>query len=109
MHGHEAQACESITHKNALYDDLHGFAESLTERFESLTGMMIGENRKTLIDRLTVHLISAYHRLKNNIQYHNPLLESIKTKYQNLFYITQAAVQSQEDRLQAHFSDDEIA
>lgn len=105
----KAQACESITHKNALYDDLHGFAESLTERFESLTGMMIGENRKTLIDRLTVHLISAYHRLKNNIQYHNPLLESIKTKYQNLFYITQAAVQSQEDRLQAHFSDDEIA
>ena len=105
----KAQACESITHKTALYDDLHDFADSLTERFESLTGVMIGENRKTLIDRLTVHLISAYHRLKNNIQYHNPILDSIKTKYQNLFYITQAAVQSQEHLWQAHFSDDEVA
>lgn len=103
------QACESITQKNALYDELHRFAESLTERFESLTGMTIGENRKTLIDRLTVHLISAYHRLKNNIQYHNPMLDNIKKEYQNLFYITQAAVRSQESLWQAHFSDDEIA
>ena len=103
------QACASITQKTALYDKLHKSAESLTERFESLTGMTIGENRKMLIDRLTVHLISAYHRLRNHIQYHNPMLDSIKKEYRNLFYITQAAVRSQENLWQAHFSDDEIA
>ncbi|WP_353886355.1 PRD domain-containing protein [uncultured Mitsuokella sp.] len=30
------------------------------------------------MDRLAVHLISAYHRLQNGIRYQNPMLSKIK-------------------------------
>lgn len=103
------QAVISVSQKDALYDSLHIFAEHLVHRFASLSGLDITQDRKGLVDRLTVHLISAYHRLQNGIRYQNPMLSKIKQDYQSLFYLTKAAVKSQEYLWHADFSDDEIA
>lgn len=103
------QAVTSVSQKDALYGSLHIFAEHLANRFASLSGLDITQDRKGLVDRLTVHLISAYHRLQNGIRYQNPMLSKIKQDYQSLFYLTKAAVKSQEYLWHADFSDDEIA
>ena len=103
------QAVISVSQKDALYGSLHIFAEHLVNRFASLSGLDIAQDRKGLVDRLTVHLISAYHRLQNGIRYQNPMLSKIKQDYQSLFYLTKAAVKSQEYLWHADFSDDEIA
>lgn len=103
------QAVISVSQKDALYGSLHIFAEHLANRFASLSGLDITQDRKGLVDRLTVHLISAYHRLQNGIRYQNPMLSKIKQDYQSLFYLTKAAVKSQEYLWHADFSDDEIA
>lgn len=103
------QAVISVSQKDALYGSLHIFAEHLVNRFASLSGLDITQDRKGLVDRLTVHLISAYHRLQNGIRYQNPMLSKIKQDYQSLFYLTKAAVKSQEYLWHADFSDDEIA
>lgn len=103
------QAVTSVSQKDALYDKLHNFADHLASRFASLSGLDITQDRKGLVNRLTVHLISAYHRLQNGIRYHNPMLSKIRQDYQSLFYLTKAAVKSQEYLWHADFSDDEIA
>ena len=103
------QAVTSVSQKDALYDNLHNFADHLASRFASLSGLDITQDRKGLVDRLTVHLISAYHRLQNGICYHNPMLSKIRQDYQSLFYLTKTAVKSQEYLWHADFSDDEIA
>ena len=103
------QAVTSVSQKDALYDSLHHFADHLASRFASLSGLDITQEQKVLVDRLTVHLISAYHRLQNGIRYHNPMLSKIKQDYQSLFYLTKTAVKSQEYLWHADFSDDEIA
>lgn len=103
------QAVTSVSQKDALYGNLHNFADHLASRFASLSGLDITQDQKGLVDRLTVHLISAYHRLQNGIRYHNPMLAKIKQDYQSLFYLTKTAVKSQEYLWHADFSDDEIA
>lgn len=103
------QAITSISKKDALYDSLHNFADHLANRFASLSGLDIAQDRQVLVNQMTVHLISAYHRLQNGICYHNPMLSKIKQDYQNLFHLTKAAVKSLEYLWHADFSDDEIA
>ncbi len=107
MHLH---AYASVERKDALYDRLHAFAAALGARFESLSGLALDAGPGgDLTDRLTVHLLSAYHRLQNGIRYRNPMLADIRQEYRSLFNLTKMTVQSQERSLGVTFSDDEIA
>ena len=106
MHMH---AFASIEQKDELYGKLHQFARTLRERFESLSGLVLDDDRQELEDRLTVHLLSAYHRLQNGIRYHNPMLAEIEQAYRSLFQLTKITVKSQERSLDVTFTDDEIA
>ena len=106
MHMH---AFASIEQKDELYGKLHQFARTLRERFESLSGLVLDDDRQELEDRLTVHLLSAYHRLQNGIRYHNPMLAEIEQAYRSLFQLTKITVKSQERSVDVTFTDDEIA
>lgn len=99
----------AVKHTDALYQKLYASSQELVKSFSSISGLTIEIDEHLLLDSLTVHLISAYHRLKNNVRYHNPLLAKIKSEHSNLFYITKTAVHVLEKDLQLHFSDDETA
>jgi transcriptional antiterminator/mannitol/fructose-specific phosphotransferase system IIA component (Ntr-type) len=97
-----------VNQSDPLYHQLHDYASQLARQFEAISGLKISFDRKLLIDSLTVHLISVYHRSRNGIRYHNPLLEKLKADYSNLFYITKTALKTQVSLLPITFSDDEI-
>lgn len=98
-----------VNHADPLYQKLYASSQKLAQSFSSISGLSLATEEHVLLDGLTIHLISAYHRLKNHVHYHNPLLEKIKGDYKNLFYITKTAVHTLEKDLDLHFSDDETA
>lgn len=94
-------------HEN--YEDLHRIAEEMTEQFFGLSGFEPGSNHLLMIDSLAVHLVSAWHRLTAGVNYHNPMLEQIKSRYQNLFVISKAASRPFAEYLGRELPEDELA
>jgi len=101
-------AFSKVSH-NAHYAELHKIAEEMTEQFFSLSGFEPGSNHKVIMDSLAVHLVSAWQRLTAGVRYHNPMLEQIKSQYQNLFVISRASARPFADYLGCELPEDELA
>ena len=67
------------------------------------------KNRKELEQNLFIHLKPAYYRIKYGITWSNPLAESVKETYSDLFVLTKKVMHHFEYFLQKPVSDDEIA
>lgn len=102
-------AFSKINDKTQFYKKMHKIAENMTNQFFLISGLMPGIHHHMIIDSLTVHLVSVYHRITTGLKYHNPSLARIKTSYRNLFIISRAAAQPLIDYLGKPVSDDEIA
>lgn len=59
-------------------------AKALIQEMERLTGEPLGKNH-SLYEGLVAHLEPALYRLSENMRIHNPLMESIKENYADLF------------------------
>ncbi|WP_050615511.1 BglG family transcription antiterminator [Bacillus testis] len=66
-------------------------------------------NRHELEQNLLLHLKPAYFRIKYGIDWSNPLSETVKSTYKDLFILTQKVVHHFEYFLGQPVSDDEIA
>jgi len=102
-------AFSRLNKQSARYDSLHDLAKQMTEQFFMISGFTPGLNHQMMLDSLTVHLVSAWHRLSAGIRYHNPLLGKIKEEYPNLFVISRAAARPMEDYMGRKLPEDEIA
>lgn len=67
------------------------------------------QERELLEQDLITHLKPAYYRIKYGLDVDNPLGESIKEKYKELFILTKKVVHHLEDSVNKKVSDDEIA
>ena len=101
-----------FSHMNSnteLYDTMHQIAEAMTDQFFLISGLRPSIHHPMMVDSLAVHLVSLCHRVSAGMDYHNPLLEQIRTSYQNLFMISRVAAQPLTDYLGKRLSDDEVA
>jgi transcriptional antiterminator/mannitol/fructose-specific phosphotransferase system IIA component (Ntr-type) len=94
---------------NELYETMHQIAGAMTDQFFLISGLRPGIHHLMMVDSLAVHLVSLCHRVEAGMRYHNPLLEQIRTSYQNLFMISRVAAQPLTDYLGQRLSDDEVA
>lgn len=93
---------------DSLTERAHDLAELLADSFESVACVQIS-NRAGLVNALEAHLKTSLYRYHYGIQIGNPLLDSIRTEYSNLFAITKAACHGLEAELACPIQDDEIA
>lgn len=102
-------AFSRMNSNNELYATMHRIAGAMTDQFFLISGLRPGIHHPMLVDSLAVHLVSLCHRVAAGMRYHNPLLEQIRTSYQNLFMISRVAAQPLTEYLGQHLSDDEVA
>ena len=103
------QAFQHIDENNPLAKQLSAVASQVIHRFNDFASVGLPADNGPLVHNLTVHLVSTYYRLHYQIAYTNPLLERIKTGYQETFELTKAAVQPFEQFADHKLSDDEVA
>ncbi|WP_426366687.1 BglG family transcription antiterminator [Mammaliicoccus lentus] len=75
--------------------------------FEEITGSTV-KNKNTVMQNLYQHLIPTYYRLLFNIPITNPLLQTIKKEYENVFIIVGKIMYPVEDILNYLLPDEEI-
>lgn len=92
-----------------LIKTLKPITNAIIQRFNEVAGVSINPNENSLVNNLTVHLLSTYYRVKFNIHYRHPSLKQIKEGYQETFDLTKLAVHPFESFLKKELSDDEIA
>lgn len=83
-------------------------ASMLVRSFEEISGIRYGDQRE-IIKALASHLKTSLYRYRYGIQLGNPLLESIRTEYKELFELTKAAFLRISDEIGFHVADAEIA
>ena len=83
-------------------------AEQLVQSFERVSGIQYQEKTE-IIQAITAHLMTSMYRFKYGIQLGNPLLESIKNEYSELFELTKKALKDVQGELGIDISDAEIA
>ena len=83
-------------------------ASMLVKSFEEISGIRYGD-QKEIIRALASHLQTSLYRYRYGIQLGNPMLESIRTEYKELFELTKAAFLKISDDIGFHVADAEIA
>lgn len=103
------QAFQHIDENNPMAKQLAKVASQVIRRFNDFASVGLPTENGPLVHNLTIHLVSTYYRLHYQIAYTNPLLDKIKTGYQETFELTKAAVRPFEQFADQKLSDDEVA
>lgn len=88
--------------------ETYEIARSLVHEFEQLTFIYF-DQEEDLIDAINAHLKTSLYRYRYGIQLGNPMLDSIKTEYEELFELTKKSCGFMEKRLGCLISDAEVA
>lgn len=83
-------------------------AVRLVDQFEAISEIKY-DHKSELIQALSAHLKTSLYRYRYGIQLGNPMLESIKTEYAELFKLTKSAFQHIRNEIGFDISDAEIA
>src|SRR5699024_6537037 len=94
---------DAFPHKNQLLKAIN----HVIINFEELTNSMI-ETKSIVSQNLYNHLVPTYYRLLFNIPITNPLLETIKREYEDIFIIVEKILYPVEDVLNYLLPDEEI-
>lgn len=89
-------------------DETYEYAKTLVENFEN-TSCIYFDKKEELIQAINAHLKLSLYRYRYGIQLGNPLLDSIKTEYRDLFDLTQKACGYLEEKLECYISEAEVA
>ena len=84
------------------------YAQDLVNEFERLSCIYFNR-REELIQAINAHLKTSLYRYKYGIQLGNPLLDSIKTEYDELFELTRKSCSRLENEMGCLISDAEVA
>lgn len=82
-------------------------AKKIINNFENYSGYNINDD-EVLINSIATHLKPAIHRIENNMNIRNPLIESIKENYPIIFLYTKKAVEEVIAEKNLKFNEDEI-
>ncbi|WP_442951678.1 BglG family transcription antiterminator [Paenibacillus sp. GYB003] len=97
---------ESAAHGEAAA--LKALTGRIVDRFEQLACVFF-ERRAELEEQLFLHIKPAYYRIKYGFEVEHPLLDTMRTKYRELFELTRKAVQPLEHMIGRAVGDDETA
>lgn len=89
-------------------DKTYEFAKSLVHEFERISYVFYDQEDE-LINAINAHLKTSLYRFKYGIQLGNPMLDNIKTEYEELFELTKRACKTLEKDLDCLISDAEVA
>lgn len=103
------QAFQHVNQENPLVKKLYPITVRMIERFNEISGAELQVTEGTLVQNLSVHMVSTYYRCMYGIKYHNPLLKQIQTDYRESFELTRKAVEPFITFTGKPLSDDEIA
>ncbi|GAA3411171.1 BglG family transcription antiterminator [Paenibacillus hodogayensis] len=67
------------------------------------------ERRGEMEEQLYLHVKPAYYRIKYGLEVEHPLLDTMRSKYREIFELTRKAVQPLEEKLKRSVNDDETA
>lgn len=84
------------------------FAKALVHEFERISYVFY-DREEELINAINAHLKTSLYRFKYGIQLGNPMLNNIKTEYEELFELTKRACKILESDLDSLISDAEVA
>lgn len=88
--------------------ETYEIAKHFVQEFEQLSCICFHQ-KEGLIHAINAHLKTSFYRYRYGIQLGNPMLDSIKTEYEDLFELTKQSCRYLEERLGAHISDAEVA
>lgn len=83
-------------------------AKNLVKEFERISYFYY-DKEEELINAISAHLKTSLYRYRYGIQLGNPMLDSIKTEYSDLFNLTKKACLTLEKQLDVLISDAEVA
>lgn len=89
-------------------DKTYEIAKSLVHEFERISYIFY-DREEELINAINAHLKTSLYRFKYGIQLGNPMLDNIKTEYEELFELTKRACKILEKDLDSLISDAEVA
>lgn len=89
-------------------DKTYKFAKALVHEFERISYVFY-DREEELINAINAHLKTSLYRFKYGIQLGNPMLNNIKTEYEELFELTKRACKILENDLDSLISDAEVA
>ncbi|MBB6453702.1 mannitol operon transcriptional antiterminator [Salirhabdus euzebyi] len=95
-----------LTH--AVPTDLRTVAEHIVDDFQKHACVLF-QNRDLLVKNLLIHLKPAYYRIKYGLEVQNQLVESIKTRYPEIFSLTKKVVHHFEKIIGKPVHENEIA
>lgn len=93
---------------NSEAAELRELTGRIIDRFEQLACVFF-ERRAELEEQLFLHMKPAYYRIKYGFELEHPLLETMRTKYRDVFELTRKAVQPLEEKLGRKIDDNELA
>lgn len=88
--------------------ETYEISKNLVHEFERLTCIYFDQEEE-LINAINAHLKTSLYRYRYGIQLGNPLLNSIKTEYEELYEITKKSCEYLEKKLGCLISDAEVA
>lgn len=88
--------------------ETYEISRSLVHEFERLTCIYF-EQEEELVNAINAHLKTSLYRYRYGIQLGNPMLNSIKTEYEELYEITKKSCEFLEKKLGCLISDAEVA
>lgn len=97
---------DSAAHEEAAA--LKALTLRIVDRFEQLACVFF-EQRAELEEQLYLHIKPAYYRIKYGFEVEHPMLDTMRTKYRELFELTRKAVQPLEQVIGRAVNDDETA
>lgn len=89
-------------------DKTYELAKSLVHEFERISYVFYDQEDE-LINAINAHLKTSLYRFKYGIQLGNPMLNNIKTEYEELFELTKRACNVLSKNLDCFISDAEVA
>lgn len=89
-------------------DETYEISKNLVHEFERLTCIFFDQEEE-LVDAINAHLKTSLYRYRYGIQLGNPMLNSIKTEYEELYEITKKSCEYLEKKLGCLISDAEVA
>lgn len=90
------------------HGETYVMAKNLVKEFERISCFYY-EKEEELINAISAHLKTSLYRYRYGIQLGNPMLDSIKTEYEDLFNLTKKACVLLEHQLDYLISDAEVA
>jgi len=92
----------------SLSENLREIAKKMVDNFEK-NACILFQERDMLIKNLLLHLKPAYYRIKYGIEIENTIVDSVKTKYEEVFLLTKKVVDPFEKFVGTKMNDREIA